>query len=174
MILQISHFPKMIHKLPRINTSFLFITFLLSFLKQNLKKKSHFHFLIPHQKKNKYHLYSSLTPILSSTTLIFFKRYTAHFSATDKKNPNLSQHVDIIKRFTFLKKYIPFFCSKEVKKKNASIPFFFFHFPNYFKKNMDSPSDTNDCNTESGFILPHKQPQTHPPLKKYTKHPTKQ
>ena len=61
--------------------------------------------------------------------------YTAHFSAIHIKNPNLSQQVDIIKKFTFLKKYIPFSCSNEVKK-NASTPFFsfFFHIAYYLKK----------------------------------------
>ena len=92
--------------------------------------------------------------------------YTAHFSAIHIKNRNLSQQVDIIKKFTFLKKYIPFSCSNEVKK-NASTPFFSsFFFPHCLllkKKNMDTPTDTSDCDTESGFIFPHKQRQTHPP-----------
>ena len=95
--------------------------------------------------------------------------YTAHFSAIHIKNPNLSQQVDIIKKFTFLKKYIPFSCSNEVKK-NASTPFFSFFFSPHClllkKKNMDSPTDTSDSDTESGFISPHKQRQTHPPQNK--------
>ena len=33
---------------------------------------------------------------------------------------------------------------------------------------MDTPTDTSDCDAESGFIFPHKQRQTHPPLKKNT------
>ena len=34
---------------------------------------------------------------------------------------------------------------------------------------MDKQNDTSNCNAESGFISPHKQPQTHPPLRKKTK-----
>ena len=34
---------------------------------------------------------------------------------------------------------------------------------------MDKQNDTSNCNAESGFISPHKQPQTHPPLKNKTK-----